>query len=534
MFAVDTLLVGGEIVDGTGSQRRRCDVGLSGDRIAYIGLSDDVTARQTLDCRDMIVTPGLIDPHSHSDWSVLGNADAMSTIHQGVTTEVVGNCGVTYAPLSEHDVAGARGSLRSMGYDGPVDWRSFPDLLTRVHSAGTAQNLMWFVGHTAIRAAAHGRAESEGIDEERERIRLLEEAMDAGAIGLSSGLEYGSGRFSRTEELAQLARVVGRRHGMYASHIRNRDQGLGAAVDEFFSVVHAAQVRAQLSHLNVRHNTGAQPGAWERAVEDVMKQRRSGIDVLADMTPYPHGIGLAAGLLPGWLVERPAAEAAALLNDPKIRHRVRQDSDRYWRFVHAGQWDRVRLGVSATHPHWQGLTFPEIAHQQGQDEWDCLFDVLAAAGADLGGVQLMGELFTAEHVAEAVRHDHFLLGVDAFTTRHDGPLAARTRHPLFFYGHTHYLAHHVPAGTLSLEEAVHKMTGMVAEHFGIRGRGHLVVGAHADVVVFDPAILDRTDTWKVPQGYADAARHVWVNGTPVVSDAVRTSHRPGRQLTQHN
>ncbi|OBB32300.1 N-acyl-D-amino-acid deacylase [Mycolicibacterium peregrinum] len=526
MPALDFLLTGAEIVDGTGAPARRADIGLRGDRIDFVGLSADARAITTVDCTGMVLTPGLIDPHSHSDWSALGNPDAFSTIHQGVTTEVVGNCGVTYAPIGAYEVGATRGALQAMGYDGPVDWRSFGEYAARVHAGPTAQNLMWFVGHTAIRSAAQGFS-----DEPGQQVRLLEEAMDAGAIGFSSGLEYGSGRFASTEELVTLASVVGRRDGMYASHIRNRDAGLDTAVDEFFAVVAGGGVRAQLSHLNVRHDTGAESGAWERAAERVVAERGCGTDVLADMTPYPHGIGMATGLLPAWLAERPGAEAADLLKDRDIREQVRRDSDRYWRFVHRGQWDRVRLGVSPTHPDWEGLSFTEIAEKHGADEWECLFDILTAAGPDIGSVQLLGELFTPDHLAEAIAHDHFLLGVDAFTTCRHGALDGRTRDPLFYHGHTHYLAHHVPAGTLSLESAIHKMTGMVAEHFGMSGRGELRQGAFADIVAFDPAILQRTDTWSLPRRYADAARHVWVNGTPVITDATHTGRRPGLMLT---
>lgn len=531
MPVLDTLIVGADVIDGTGAPARRCDVGIRGDRIAYLGVDDAVEAAHTVDAHAMIVTPGLIDPHSHSDWSVLGNRGALSTIHQGVTTEVVGNCGVTYAPLGLDDVEAAQNALQALGFEGVVDWRSFGELLDRVHSGGTAQNLMWFVGHTAIRQAARSNAVRHGRSEREERISLLEEAMDAGAIGFSTGLEYGAGRFADMAEIAELARVAGRRDGMYSSHIRNRDAGLEQAVDEFFDIVHQGRVRAQLSHLNVRHDSGAHSGAWERAAQRVVDERSRDTDVLADMTPYPQGIGLAAGLLPGWLAERPAAEAARLLQDPEVRDQVRRDGDRYWRFVHRGQWDRVRLGVSATHPEWEGLSFPEIAERHGRDEWDCLFDVLAAAGSDLGSVQLLGLLFTEDHLAEAIAHDHFLLGVDAFSACRRGPLSTRTRHPLFYYGHTHYLAHHVSAGTLTFEAAIHKMTGMVADHFGIRDRGYVRDGHVADVVVFDPGVLSRTDTWAMPPGdYADAARHVWVNGVPVIADARHTGRLAGRLL----
>ncbi|MEH3138563.1 MAG: amidohydrolase family protein [Mycolicibacterium neoaurum] len=530
---LDTLITGARVIDGTGAPGRPCDVGILDGRIVHVGTSPHHEAAVTVDAGGLLLTPGFIDPHSHTDWSVLGNPEAHSTIRQGVTTEVVGNCGVTYAPLHDADVPAAQSALASLGYTEQITWRSFGELLDTVHGGGTTQNLMWFVGHTALRTAAASRAAHDGVDRRAELIRLLEAALEAGAIGFSSGLEYGSGRFADTDELAELASVCGKRDGMYSSHIRNRDTGLAAAVDEFFDVVHRGGVRAQISHLNVRHGTGASEGAWHDAVQRVVTERARGCAVLADMTPYPDGIGMATGLLPPWLADRPATDIAELLRDSDIRRRVREDSDRYWRFIHRGQWDRVRLGVSATHPQWEGLSFPRIAELAGKDEWDCLFDVLSAAGPDIGSVQLLGELFTEEHLAEAIGHDHFLLGVDAFSARSTGPLGARTRHPLFYYGHTHYLAHHVPAGTLTLEDAVHRMTGKVADHFGITGRGRITEGHHADLVLIDPDILARTDTWSLPDGYADAARHVWVNGVAVVTDAVHTGSRPGQLLPRN-
>ncbi len=523
----DTLIRGASVIDGTGAPAFAADVALSGTRIAFVGRDAEITAVDEVDAAGLLLTPGLIDPHSHSDWSILGNRDALSTVHQGVTTEIVGNCGVTYAPIAEGDEETARRALAAFGFEGEVRWRSFDDLLRVVHDGGTAQNLAWFVGHTALRRAAV----REGGDLVGTMERHLRDALEAGALGLSTGLEYGAGRDAETSELEALGRVAGRYGAMYASHIRNRDAALADAVDEFFRVVHAGDLRAQLSHLNVRHDTGASEGAWADAVARLERERRSGVDVLADMTPYPDGIGLASGLLPDWLLSDGEEAAAAALRQPAVRARVRADSDRYWRFVHRGQWDRVRLAVSSATPEWEGLTMPEIADANGTDEWDAYFDVMAAAGGDLGAVQFMGALFAPEHVTEAVGHERFLLGVDGFTSRHDGVLGARTRHPLFFHGYQHFLGHHaLGAGTLTLEGAVHKMTGAVAAHFGLSGRGEIAEGSFADLVLWDPELLRETDTFVMPEKYATAARHVWVNGTPVVSHGTRTVHRPGTRL----
>lgn len=528
---LDGLLRGGEIIDGSGAPGFMADVGIEGDRIAFVGDGSDVRAREVVELDGMLLTPGLIDPHSHSDWSILGNRDALSTIAQGVTTEVVGNCGVTHAPLSHRDREGAAAALQAFGYDGDIVWSSFGEYLEAVHGEGTAQNLVWFVGHTALHTAAEADVAETGVELASALETRLREALDAGAIGFTTGLEYGVGRFASSTELMGLARVLRDYDGMYASHIRNRDALLGDAVDEFFQIAREGAARCQLSHLNVRHDTGAAPDAWERAVERMMVERDRGIHVLADMTPYPDGIGLATGILPAWLLQDGAEKAARLLRDPSVRAEVREDSDRYWRFVHKGQWHRVRLAVSPATPELEGLTFPEIADRTGREPWDAFFDIMVAAGADMNAVQFIGHLFEEEHVSEAVQHSHFLLGVDGYTSRRDGVLGARTRHPLFFHGSLHFLAHHaVQSGHLTIEEAVRKMTGAVAEQFGIVRRGLVAPGMFADLVAYDREQLRKTDTFQMPEEYATAARHVWVNGERVIADGKSTSIRTGRFL----
>lgn len=529
---LDLLIRGGMLVDGTGAEPRHADVAVHDGRIVAVapGLDLGETAH-TVNATGRTVTPGFIDPHSHTDWSVLANRDAQSTIRQGVTTEVVGNCGVTYAPVSEGGVAAARSALAGFGYQGEVAWRSFGEYLEQVHGGGTAQNLAWLVGHTALREAAGVRGGSPTEEQAARVDRLLEEALEAGALGLSTGLEYGSGRDATTAELARTAAVVGRHGGVYASHIRNRDARLAEAVDEFFTVSRRHGLRAQLSHLNVRYGTGAAEDGWQQAVDRLQTEREAGLDVLADITPYPDGIGFAAGMLPDWLLADGPAAAADRLSEASVRTALRSDCDRYWRFIHRGQWQRVRLAVSPATPDWEGLSLPQISAKTGRDEWDCLFDILQAAGADLGAVQLMGELFTPDHLARAIAHPLFSLGVDGYSSRTDGVLATRTRHPLFFTGHTHYLAHHVlQRHTLPLAEAVRKMTSMVADHFGLAGRGRVVPGAHADLVVFDTGVLAEQDTSGYRPQYAAGVSHVLVNGAMVIEDGAHHGIRAGVQL----
>ena len=484
-----------------------------------------------LDASGRVVCPGFVDPHSHSDFTLLTVPEAQSTIRQGVTTEVVGNCGWTYAPVSERSRPLIEARMRTFGYEGGVEWRSFGDLLAFVGRRGHAQNLAWFVGHNTLRAAVRAAGSDPDGDQLAAMERELDEAMDAGALGLSSGLEFAPGREAPTSELVRLNRVVGRHGGHYASHIRNRDATLQESIDEFLAIVEQGGTKGQVSHLNVRHRTGAAPGAWRRAVDAIAAARERGVDVLADTTPFRDGLGQMAGILPPWVLADGWEQACKRLRDPLLRERLPHECDRYWRFIHAGEWERVRLQASPQFPGLEGMTMPEIAAQLGRSEWESYLDILAAAGPALESILLIGELFTDEHLAEMISDPLFCLGVDGYTAALDAGLEGVCAHPVCFAGHVHYLTRHVgELGTLPLEEAVRKMTSMPAEHFGLRDRGRLAPGYAADVVVLDPARLADGSTLTSPLAYAQGVEHVFVNGTAVVEDSRHTGARPGRQL----
>ncbi len=469
---LDVLITNGWVVDGTGNPSRPADVAIIGDRIVDVGPLEGATARTIIDAGGRVVCPGFVDPHSHSDWSVLSNPTLESTIRQGVTTEVVGNCGEGFAPVTPASQSTLAGRLRLWGYEDPISWGSFGSYLETIASVGTSANLAWLVGHNTIRAAADVSGSRATTDQLAAMEAMVDEAMEAGALGFSTGLEFGAGREAGTDELVALATVAGRHGGCYASHIRNRDAELQAAVDEFVEIVRRAGTLGEISHLNVRYDNGALPGAWVSAVETVERARASGLDILADATPFTSGDGMMAGILPHWLLQDGAAAAAERLRDPDVRRRVRADADRYWRFISRGQWDRVRLLTSAEFPELKGLPFLEIARRRGQEPWDAYFDVLQASGPKLESMIWVGELFTEEHATDCVTHPLFNLGVDCSSSRVDGPVSAQTQHPLYFAGHVYYLAHYVrERGVIRLEDLIRKMTSMPATHFGLRDRG---------------------------------------------------------------
>lgn len=530
---LDVLVRGGWVVDGTGNPAYPADVAIEDGRIREIGrLDEGATAERVIDATGKTVCPGFVDPHSHSDFTVLTNPTAESTIRQGVTTEIVGNCGWSYAPVTEHSAAMMLGRLRTFAYEGPIEWSTTEELLELVERIGHSQNLAWFVGHNAVRLAAGVEGPEPSEEGMRAMERMVREAMGAGVLGMSTGLEFEPGRAAPTEELVRLNEVAGEYEGaIYTSHIRNRDAALLPSIREFLEIARAGGTKAEISHLNVRHNTGAPDRGWERAVEMMAESREEGLDVLADTTPLRDGLGQMAAILPPWVMEGGAAEAAERLRQPSVRRRLRTECDRYWRFIHKGEWDRVRLQTSREFPGLEGMSFPDIARALGKDEWDAFFDILAAEGEAMESALMVGQLFTDEHLAEMISHPLFCLGVDIFTSTIDGPLAEVAKHPLAFAGSVHYLTHHVrERGTLRLEEAIRKMTSMPAAHFGLRDRGLLLPGFAADVVVLDYEALDDVSTPEQPLAYARGVEHVLVNGVFVVDGGEHTGARPGRQL----
>lgn len=527
---LDLAVRGGWLVDGSGNPRERADVGVVGDKVVQVGKVGP--AAREVDAAGKVVAPGFVDPHSHSDWTVQANRAAHSTIRQGVTTEIVGNCGITNAPVGDRSVEQVARRMRAYGYDGPVTWRSFGEYLAEIEAGGTAQNLAYFVGHSTIREAV-GITGSEQPDDEALATMsgLVADAMEAGALGMSSGLEYSLGAYAPTEELQFLARVVGRYGGIYASHVRNRDEHILDAIGEFLTIVRDGNTAGQISHLNVRHDTNAPASAWEQAVTMMADARLAGADVQADTTPFLQGLGMMTGILPRWLLAEGFDKAAVALSDPLVRDRLRTDCDRYWRFIHKGQWDRVRLQDSQQFPELNGLTFTEIARSRRQDVWESFFDILAAAGPGMGELIMVGDLFTEEHMAEMISHPLFSLGVDAYTSVDHGPLSVITPHPLPYSGHVFYLTHHVrERNTLTLEEAVRKMSAMPAARFGLRGRGLVREGYFADLVVFDFESLASDSSFEHPAAYPRGIDLVTVNGQVVVDGSGHTGALPGRVL----
>jgi len=523
----DILIRNGTLVDGTGNPRRKADIAIKDGKIMAVGQLNKAESVRVIDAAGKIVAPGFIDAHSHTDVTVESNPFFESTIRQGITTEVVGNCGDSAAPVSPLS-RGGFGKFSESPMNREMTLGQYMDLLEK---KGMSANIAWLVGHNTLRSIAGIRGLEYTEDQFRRMDILLRQAMNDGALGMSSGLEFDPGRMSDPEELLRLTKVLKEYDGIYTSHIRNRDTKVLDALAEFLNVIQTNKLRGEVSHMNIRHNTHAPEYAVDQCIKMIQHARDNGFDVLTDMTPLNYGIGSMAGILPMWLTSAPKEQLGQLLLDPLTRKKLRNDCDRYWRFIAGGEWDRVRMQNNMAIPEINGLTFPAIAKLWNKDPWDCYFDILAANAPDIGSVVLVSYLFTDAHLRETISNPLYMLVVDGYSTSIEGAIAKATGFPLHYIGMAWFLTKHVrELHTLSLEEAIRKMTSMPAQHFRLGKRGLLLDDYVADICIFDLEKLETPFDLQNPCQYTKGMDYVMIAGTLVLDEGKHLHTTPGKCL----
>jgi N-acyl-D-amino-acid deacylase len=527
----DITIRGGRIMDGSSTPWFRGDVGISGDRIAAVGDLSAAEARTNIDATDKVVCPGFVDCHSHSDLTILANREASSSIFQGVTTEIVGNCGLGFAPITDKSRKGMEKYIQGFCSDVPVDWFTFGEYLNRIEN-GIAINIGLLVGHGVVRRAVMGTEHRTPARDEMEAMeRLAAESLDAGALGLSFGLEYLPGRVADAEELRRLCAVAARRNKVTAWHVRNRDRKFVEAVDEAISVTQETGAALQLSHLSAKPGSSAR--AWNRVMETVRLARAEGHDVQCDMIPYTVGPGLLSTILPDWVSRGSTEQVQARLRDPVVRAQLVAESDRYWLLFYYREWDKLTLTASRSHPDWIGMTFREIGEAAGKDPFDCVYDILADEGETMDQVWINGVLFSEGDVAEWISDPLFCIGSDGWTTKNDGPLAEVTNHPSCYGWTPRVIQKYVrEMRTMRLEEAIRKMTSMPATRFGLTDRGMLRANMVADVIVFDEDDFQTRATYFKPHVYAEGMAYVIVNGRIALREGTPTGVLSGCALSK--
>ncbi|MBP0465439.1 amidohydrolase family protein [Roseomonas sp. PWR1] len=523
----DLLVRGGEILDGTGAPAYRGDVAVQDGRVAAIGADLPAeTARLVLDAGGLTVAPGFIDIHTHSDFTLLVDGRADSQVCQGVTLEVIGQCGFSCAPFT-----GAMSPRQLIGFhDAGIDvtWRTFGDYLDRLDGKGLGVNVAAMVGHGAIRQAIKCDAvDATSQDELAAMTRLAEDAFDAGAFGLSTGLEYFPGNIAPIEEVQQLCAVCARRGGLYATHVRNRDIHYDLGFTEAVATARAAGARLQISHIQPKY--GAPPHAMAHTLELLHRARREGVDVAFDIIPHDWSHTSVVASLPAWAREGGSERLLERLRDPALRQAMKHNPRPMWRLVADRRWDRIALLRADANPGLVGLTLREIGLRRNADPMDAVLDLLAEEGAGLGNLIWTSSGFDDADIRLCLEQAECAVMSDTKALNRDGPLAD-TIGSLSGYGWVaRLLGHYVrEEGVLSLPEAVRRITSLPAGRLGLADRGRIRPGAAGDLVVFDPAAVrdasDMSDPRRHPEGFV----HVVLGGVPTLRDGHRTAANPGR------
>jgi N-acyl-D-amino-acid deacylase len=523
----DLVIRGGTILDGTGAPAWAADLGLVGDTIAAIGSIDPERARRTLDASGLVVAPGFIDIHSHSDFSILRYPTAPSRAHQGITTEVTGNCGSSTAPLAGEAVERAAKELGEE-FEVEVAWTDVDGFCTTVDAVGISVNHALLIGQGVVRDGIIGMADRPlDVDELRAAVRAVELGMDEGAFGMSTGLEYTPGAYTPTEEIVAMARVVARRGGLYASHIRNEERALLEAVHEAIEIGRLAGCRVEISHLKAagRPNWGKQ----RAALDLISAARRDGVEVLADAYPYPAYSTTLQIIIPVWAREGGWPGLAARLADTAERARIRDEATATVSHD-PGSWDLLVIAAvqSEVNRPLVGKDLVTIADGWGLQPADSALRLLVE---EQGSVQIIGHGMSPANVEMVLSHPLVMIGSDGASLAPEGPAATTRPHPRSYGTYPRVLGHYCRERKLfDLATAVKKSTSMAADQVGLRDRGRIARGMRADLVVFDPDQIADGATFDHPHRYPVGVHHVLVNGTSVIADSRHTGARPGRML----
>ncbi|HKA40529.1 MAG TPA: D-aminoacylase [Burkholderiales bacterium] len=524
---MDIVIRGGQVIDGSGAPARSADVSISGGRISAIEERCTGKARREIDATGQVVAPGFIDIHTHSDFTLPLNPRAESKIRQGVTTEVLGNCGFSAAPALPGRVEMLRDYLGASAPWLAFRETSFADYLDAFPA--TSVNTIMQVGHNTLRLMAMGMEDrAPAADELALMQRLLAEALDAGALGLSSGLFTAPGTYAKPEEMTALGRVLKKHGGGYSTHVRDEANHVFEAVREAVAVGEACGIHVQIAHLKLSGTDNW--GGAARLLGEIDAARSRGVRVDCDQYPYTAGSNPLRNLLPPWVQEGGMEAMLQRLGQPAVRDRMRAEIDAHGlnNFGRITSWDAVRIAISPHQSEFAGRTMGDIARSRAADPLDTVCDYLIA---DRGHTRIVVTSMSEEDVREIIRAQRVLVGSDGTSLAPYGTTSQGKPHPRFYGTFPRVLGHYVrDLGLLSLPQGVYKMTGGSAAALGLVDRGLLREGQRADVTIFDPqAIADRA-TYEDPHQYAAGISTVIVNGVVVIDAGEHTGALPGQVL----
>jgi len=523
----DLIIKQAKIIDGTGNPGWIGDVGIKNEKFTAIAPSlETANTRVTIQGKGLVLSPGFIDIHTHSDDYWVADPLCEIKLQQGVTREILGNCGISMAPMDSQsryiDFQDALISLEK--HKTSMNVFSFKDYVTLLEKKGLSNNLMGLIGHGTLRIAVMGFSDNVPDQNQMNKMKtIIDEAMDQGALGLSTGLIYAPGIFARTPELVELSRVVAKKGGFYASHMRNEAEEVLAAIDEAILIGEQAKIPVQISHLKVTGHKN-----WDlvdQVIDKLLHARKSGIDLTCDVYPYfSSGTSLTA-LIPPWAIEGGVENLIPRLQDTvqrkKIIHDIKYGIPGWEDMYHNAGWDKITISQfnSAGRNDIEGRTVAQIAKQRKIDPFELILDLIEQEGE---GVKIISETMNEKNVATFLKLPFAMVGSDSHFSK-------GKPHPRLYGTFPRVIRRFVlELKILTLEEAIYKMTGLPALRLKLKNAGLIKKGFQADAVLFDPETICDRATYNDPNKYPSGIARVIVNGKIVINDGVHTGAKPGR------
>jgi N-acyl-D-amino-acid deacylase len=526
MLGMNIIIKNGKVLDGNSNPWFRADVGIKEKKIVKVGNLDGVIADRVINAKGMIVAPGFIDIHNHSEIPLLVSGRAESMVRQGVTTMLTCNCGSSPFPLLGEALENAKRKYSNQ-YDLEVDWSNMGDYEAKLKHQGISVNVCLQIGHSTLRAAVVGyEARAPTYKEMEEMKRLVTEAMVAGAFGLSTGLGYSPGMFADTKEIIELCKVVAKYRGIYSTHARwdpSPNEGFPKHLEEALEIGEKAGLPVEMSHIG---SMTAGPYNWGRArsitLNIIDAARAKGIDFTADIYPY---IAASTGLtayIPQWAHEGGLSKLLERIAMPSIREKLKQE--------HVGRdWSQIFIVwlPSEKNKIYIGKTMQQVAQMRGVDPVDALCDFLIDEEGQGSDVNYFG---IESDIRMLMKHETVMIGSDGSALEPIGVLGQGKNHPRNYGAFARVIETYVGDGVLSLSEAVHKMSGMPAWRLGLRDRGVIKPNHYADITIFDPFIVKEKGTWTDPYQFPEGISYVLVNGVVTIDDGEHTGAMAGEVI----
>src|SRR5215469_13410823 len=527
----DVLITNGHIIDGTGSPWYSGDIGIRDGRVAAIGKLAAAPAKQTIDAHGMVVAPGFIDMLGQSEMSILVNPHLPSKIFQGITTEITGEGG-SIAPLNDRIIAADR--LSYQHYQITPDWRDLAGYFARLEKQGMGINLGSYVGATQVRRMVIGDDDRAPTADELNQMRaLVRTAMQQGAMGLSTSLQYAPAPYASTEELIALASEAGKLGGIYATHMRDEGDRVLEAIDEAVRIGREAQIPVEIWHIKAagKKNWGRMP----EIVAKVNAARASGVDITADTYAYTAWFNSMSAFIPPWAHDGGDAKMIERLRDPAQRARVRKDMldpngnwDNEWQEIPGPDAVLVAVVQNPQLLPLQGKRLDAIAREQGKDPIDALMDILVEDG---GFTECAVFGMSEPDVLLALQQPWVSVDNDSSGASPEGILGREHAHPRAYGTFPRILRKYVrEEHKLTLEDAIRKFSALPAQRLRLEGRGVLRVGMWADITIFDPTTIRDLATFDNPNQLSQGMDYVLVNGVPVIDHGKMTGALPGKVL----